>query len=551
YLRTDYSTQCYTSEYNAYVPAALAGVLLYVIGIPIAFFAILLHNDVPRTAQRKLDQARLNAMVNKLVTDGRVMWDLFPVNCVQLVDLSDRLLLYIYKMYLPFSTKDPMMKRLQGLQVKIFPEEDTLLTLSKVMGDDHAELMRHYDSECKQLRDHQAHSPGADQGHARDGTDGVDAPTGMQPASPANARSLGSSSRDSSQSARTFIVPESGSAEHFVASTRAVAIKAVRQRGLRSAEVDHVNDFVYDKTTGALTFGAEMRNKLVADLAWFAKSSGCVADEELSWDDLPDDESLHTTTDDIQARGIEMCGLLYAGYHVGAWHWEFVELLRKLILTSLIIFIDPGGPLQIICALLVVFLVLVMNLKSSPFMDDRVDLLSQVVQIQLFLTLVIGLMLFYEDAEGADDDQTIIDLLLVLDDAGESDEAVTSVENKATSGDKPDAAHGEACIEQIDQPQDSAETVVSYEPHVEQSDHPPDDADLSVPAPQQYSADPSVPAASHVTHTRFTEKFPDAAKDILPPSGTSGSPPHVLRDESTFSTATISNMDQSDTDQAL
>jgi hypothetical protein len=40
-------------------------------------------------------------------------------------------------------------------------------------------------------------------------------------------------------------------------------------------------------------------------------------------------------------------GFLYLEYGPSAWWWEVEELVRKLLLSSLVVLIDAGSPLQV------------------------------------------------------------------------------------------------------------------------------------------------------------------------------------------------------------
>ncbi len=43
-------------------------------------------------------------------------------------------------------------------------------------------------------------------------------------------------------------------------------------------------------------------------------------------------------------------GFLYLDYGESAWWWEVEELVRKLLLSALVVLIDAGSPLQVRCA---------------------------------------------------------------------------------------------------------------------------------------------------------------------------------------------------------
>ncbi len=52
----------------------------------------------------------------------------------------------------------------------------------------------------------------------------------------------------------------------------------------------------------------------------------------------------------LSAPGLqETYGFLYLEYGPSAWWWEVEELVRKLLLSSLVVLIDSGSPLQVQC----------------------------------------------------------------------------------------------------------------------------------------------------------------------------------------------------------
>jgi hypothetical protein len=53
----------------------------------------------------------------------------------------------------------------------------------------------------------------------------------------------------------------------------------------------------------------------------------------------------------LQRRALRQCGFLFADYHVSCYYWEVVELLRKLMLTSILALVLPGSAGQVVrCA---------------------------------------------------------------------------------------------------------------------------------------------------------------------------------------------------------
>jgi hypothetical protein len=70
-----------------------------------------------------------------------------------------------------------------------------------------------------------------------------------------------------------------------------------------------------------------------------------------------------------------------------------VELLRKLVLTSILALIAPGSAGQVVVGLLLSFVLLVANLKVKPYALDGLNTINQIAQINLFFVLLVALLL--------------------------------------------------------------------------------------------------------------------------------------------------------------
>ena len=114
-----------------------------------------------------------------------------------------------------------------------------------------------------------------------------------------------------------------------------------------------------------------------------------------------------------EATAVRHCGQLFASYQTECWYWELVELLRKLVLTGALVFVDSGGSGQIAVGLLVAGFFLVGNLALSPYADPSVDRSAQAALIEIVLILFAGLLVKVETVEGTNDRKVIGALLLV------------------------------------------------------------------------------------------------------------------------------------------
>eukprot|EP00937_MAST-01D_sp_MAST-1D-sp2_P007766 g7766.t1 len=87
----------------------------------------------------------------------------------------------------------------------------------------------------------------------------------------------------------------------------------------------------------------------------------------------------------------EELGFLYLGYTRKYWWWECVELLRKLTLTGLVVFIAPGTPTQLFVVVLLAQLFIVAYARQSPYFDGGDNDLQLVCQLQIWFTALSGL----------------------------------------------------------------------------------------------------------------------------------------------------------------
>jgi len=83
---------------------------------------------------------------------------------------------------------------------------------------------------------------------------------------------------------------------------------------------------------------------------------------------------------------------LTGGYEYRTYWFEVFEMIRKVLLVGVpATFPERGGNLQLVWGLLVCFISAGMYNMYAPFIDDGDDRLSQLAQLQVFVTLVASL----------------------------------------------------------------------------------------------------------------------------------------------------------------
>jgi hypothetical protein len=86
--------------------------------------------------------------------------------------------------------------------------------------------------------------------------------------------------------------------------------------------------------------------KQVEEVSWTLQRQGVLSLPSLEWDGgLGSRERI----------AIDRMGFLLNAYHVSCWYWEMVELVRKLILTGILVVVYQGTPPHLAGSLLTIF----------------------------------------------------------------------------------------------------------------------------------------------------------------------------------------------------
>ena len=81
-------------------------------------------------------------------------------------------------------------------------------------------------------------------------------------------------------------------------------------------------------------------------------------------------------------------GFLFVAYRVNFWWWEAVEMFRKLLMTSVLVFVMPGTTGQLAMGSMITFLFLLLNLFWQPYCSPDLNSLASISLIAQFVTLV-------------------------------------------------------------------------------------------------------------------------------------------------------------------
>jgi len=83
---------------------------------------------------------------------------------------------------------------------------------------------------------------------------------------------------------------------------------------------------------------------------------------------------------------------IFKDYKSKFFYWEILELVRKVVLTSIIVYIGPGTPSQFIVAMIIAFAAIVVHLEVNPFQLPVDNRLHSVNLISVLLTVFYGLL---------------------------------------------------------------------------------------------------------------------------------------------------------------
>ncbi len=121
----------------------------------------------------------------------------------------------------------------------------------------------------------------------------------------------------------------------------------------------------------------------VEEVAWNMKRQGLLSLPALEWDG-----SLGTR----EQLAIDRMGFLLNAYQVSCWYWEMVELVRKLILTGILVVVYQGSPPHLAGSLLTVFLFLSLHLTVDPYLNKGLNEFQRLILFSQFFTIFGGIM---------------------------------------------------------------------------------------------------------------------------------------------------------------
>eukprot|EP00003_Mantamonas_plastica_P009012 TRINITY_DN181_c0_g1_i10.p1 TRINITY_DN181_c0_g1~~TRINITY_DN181_c0_g1_i10.p1 ORF type:complete len:1409 (-),score=447.00 TRINITY_DN181_c0_g1_i10:642-4868(-) len=124
--------------------------------------------------------------------------------------------------------------------------------------------------------------------------------------------------------------------------------------------------------------------------------------------------TLRKYKDELETQKIrERFGFLYIGYNLKTYYWEIVEMMRKLVIASVLVFVARGLPSQLVVGMLVNLTALLFHERLQPYEEKSDHDLQYNALLQLFMTLFGGLLLKVQISKEPND-IILFGVLLVL-----------------------------------------------------------------------------------------------------------------------------------------
>ena len=358
YLDADLSIQCYDRQHWKYIAAGIVWLAVVPLGVPAFFLWLLHHFDVPKLAALVSNNAFLREAIKLAWTEGLAQ----PADSHKLTldSISDLHLEALYVLLAKEQAADEANDILAGTKAPV--EEPT--------------------------------------------TEELESPEAVNEGSVARIR-------------RNSLL----AAVRAKDAAKDAAIGFFRCGGLKRVL----------KEDAEMTPAAARRVFLLQTLLHWCRTSGRIAISPLHWQTL---ESLHgyvqspvdgtSTSPDAGVsklrstdvaykvkHALAECGFLFSAYRVDCWYWyvarpstlcrpsltlphahrEVVELIRKLMLTSILALIAPGSAGQVVAGLLIACVMLFINVKMKPYASELLNFVSVISQTNLACFVLVALLL--------------------------------------------------------------------------------------------------------------------------------------------------------------
>ena len=95
----------------------------------------------------------------------------------------------------------------------------------------------------------------------------------------------------------------------------------------------------------------------------------------------------------LQEHHAESAAFLFEEFYVSAWHWELVELVKKLLVSSALRFARPGSAIQVFVGLLICYFFQQVYAATLPFVNPAAQRVGYMSTVNLYAFFVIAIVL--------------------------------------------------------------------------------------------------------------------------------------------------------------
>jgi hypothetical protein len=149
-----------------------------------------------------------------------------------------------------------------------------------------------------------------------------------------------------------------------------------------------------DAIVNAMDSDETLLMKLLNEAKADSKLDGKIWTKPLNRDDEVERLRAYLQTKNMRLlQNRQRYGFLYKFYSEGLWWFEASELTRRLAVSCVLFFFEPGRPIQIVLALIVCIGYLMQMTYLLPYRGDNNNELAILCQAQLCLSLVCGIMI--------------------------------------------------------------------------------------------------------------------------------------------------------------
>merc|ERR1711871_544402 len=104
-------------------------------------------------------------------------------------------------------------------------------------------------------------------------------------------------------------------------------------------------------------------------------------------------------------------GFIYKSYDDDCFYFELVEMLKKMLLCSVVILVEPGKLAQLAFAFVVTMFFMAAQMQLMPYLEDSDDSYATSTALSTILTLFAGIVI--KARAGSELEETWVESLII------------------------------------------------------------------------------------------------------------------------------------------